>query len=96
MMTRPGCLAGTTTFETAGGMIMSDTLKYYLQDCMKELAERARAAKAEADLTKDSFDIGRVSGYCAILSYLRNQALGFGIPYEEIGLDGIDPDKELM
>jgi hypothetical protein len=75
---------------------VSDKLKCFLQECMKELAARARLAKTERDLTKSETAMGRSFAYYDVISYLQGQANGFLIPLEDIGLNGIDPDQELI
>ncbi len=34
--------------------------------------------------------------YYEVVSLMQNQAISFGLPLEDVGLHGIDPDKDLI
>lgn len=80
----------------------ADTARYYLRDLGYELREMALEAKREFDAAKASTDAGErdyrggyLMGFHAVISLMQQQAVGFGIPLEELSLDAIDPDNNL-
>lgn len=74
---------------------MSDKHNHYLCDLGKLLLERALEARRDAG-TKDSFALGRAIAYYEVVSTMLGQAGVFDIPPAEIGLDGVDPDRDLL
>lgn len=74
--------------------------KNYLRDLGHLLAEAAREAKRERDQLNDSsrreYAIGRLMGYHEIVSLMQEQAAAFGIPLSDVGLNGIEPEEDLI
>jgi len=74
--------------------------KNYIRDVGQLVAEAARVAKSERDELNDStrrdYAIGRLMGYHEIISLMQQQAEAFGIRLSEIGLEGIDPEQDLL
>jgi hypothetical protein len=68
----------------------------YLQDLGVLLREMAMEAKARQRETGTDFATGYMSGFHRVISLMQQQAEAFGIPLADIGLDGIDPDEELV
>lgn len=74
----------------------NNTWQYYVSDLGKLLKERAFDAKTERDAKGGEFELGRLLAYNEVISLMQNQAQVFGLPLEEIGLAGIDPDNDLV
>ena len=75
------------------------TCAYYLSDLgklLKERAQKAKSARDSADAASQEFENGHLHAYYAVVSHMQNQALAFGLTFEDVGLDGIDPDKDLI
>jgi hypothetical protein len=58
---------------------MSDSHKYYVEDCLEILIERSLEAIEIADKSKTPFDQGRSLAYFEVLNTLLNQAEVFEI-----------------
>jgi hypothetical protein len=56
----------------------------------------ARESRANAVRTGDEFDRGRQMGRYEAVSLLTQQADAFGMDRDELGLAGIDPDRDLL
>lgn len=76
----------------------ADTTVYqdYLEDLGFLIKEMAFEAKNKAIENGTDFSIGYMAGFHRIVSLMQQQAEAFGIPFEKIGLDGIDADKDLV
>jgi hypothetical protein len=79
---------------------MSDTrLANYLRDLGTLLREDALAVKKARDATSDplsrQFQSGRLMAYNEVISTIQNQASAFGLEKADVGLQGIDPDRDL-
>ncbi len=75
-----------------------DTYSLYLKDLIYLAKERARDAKLGADKASGDermFQSGVLMGWYSIISMMQSQAKAFDIPLEVIGLDDIDPDRDL-
>ncbi|MHB0915157.1 MAG: hypothetical protein ACYC4M_05655 [Thermoleophilia bacterium] len=75
--------------------------KYYLYDLGYDIKLRALEAKHERDDAPDesdtkSYHAGRIMAFNEIISMMQQQAEGFGIPFSDLRLDDIDPDKDLL
>ena len=73
--------------------------KQYLQHLGPFLKEYCFNAKSELtehweDKDKD-YHQGMVLAWHRVISLMQQEAKAFGIPLEDIGLEGIDPDNEL-
>lgn len=83
------------------GNVMSepdDTYAFYLKDLICLAKERARDARLGADKAlgdERAFQSGVLMGWYSIISMMQSQAKAFDIPLEAIGLDDIDPDRDL-
>ena len=67
-----------------------------LSDVSRELLERAKNAKAEATQSVSDYDKGRHFALYEVISLLTQQADAFGIDRASIGLEGVDPDCDLL
>jgi len=70
----------------------------YLKDLVHLAKERARTAKLDASAASGderAFRDGVLMGWYSIISMMQSQASAFGIPTEALGLDDIDPDRDL-
>lgn len=70
---------------------------------VREAGERAKrdADRATWDVERSgdadrSFHEGRKMAYVYVLSLMQQQAGAFGIPLEDLGLDGLDPERDLL
>ena len=70
--------------------------KNYVHDLGFLIKEMALEARKTAKQTDSDFAIGYMAGFHRVVSLMQQQAEGFGIPLEELALDGIDPDTELV
>lgn len=68
----------------------------YLKDLVSLLTEYAQDARRQARDEGTDFSIGYLAGFHRVLSLMQQQCVGFDIPLEEIGLQGIDPDDDLV
>lgn len=68
----------------------------YLHDLGKQLSEYSLEAKKQADeCGRSDFACGYLLGFHRVISLMQQQAESFGIPLEDLGLGGIDPDVDL-
>lgn len=58
-------------------------------------AERARREVERSDDPDRSFHDGRACEYRFIVAVMQQDAESFGIPLEEVALEGLDPDRDL-
>ncbi len=70
--------------------------QYYVSDLGKLLREYAFDAKKERDAKGSEFELGKLLAYNQVISLMQHQAEVFGLPLEEMGLAGIDPDNDLV
>ncbi len=68
----------------------------YLHDLGLLIKDMAVESKRTANQTQSDFAMGYMSGFHRIVSLMQQQAEAFGIPLEKAGLDGIDPDVDLV
>ncbi len=74
-----------------------EKVKGYLIDSITLLKELAIGAKKEADNPKENledYSKGELMAYCSVFSLLKHQACIFKIDEKEIGLTGIEPDRD--
>ena len=74
--------------------------KDYLYDVGLELKQRALEARRERDAAsagsaEREFHSGRLIAFNEVISILQQQALGLGIPLEDLRLNDIEPDRDL-
>ena len=58
-------------------------------------AERARRDVERSGESDQSFHAGRLGTYRYVVSLMQQQAEVFGIPLEDLALDGFDPERDL-
>ena len=78
---------------------MSNAHANYLLDVGRELRESAEAARREAHTAvgKDQlFARSRSMAYFEVISLMHQQAIAFGLSLAEVGLQGIDPERDLV
>jgi hypothetical protein len=80
------------TTEPANTTVYQD----YLKDLGFLIKEMAFEAKKKASESGTDFSVGYMAGFHRIVSLMQQQAEAFGIPFEKIGLDGIDADEDLI
>lgn len=67
-----------------------------LTDVSRELLEKAKAAKADAAQSGSDYDKGRHFALYEVMSLLVQQADAFGIDRTAIGLERVDPERDLL
>lgn len=65
----------------------------YLVVISETIKERALKAVASR---KDTYDGGRIMGFNEFISIMQQTAKGMNISLKDIGLDDINPDKDLV
>lgn len=74
-------------------------VKGYLSDLNVLLKERALEAKKESDAPEEGFESynkGELMAYHRVFSTMKNQASFFDLKQEDLGLDDIDPQRDLI
>ena len=68
-----------------------------LGDLVKRAAREARTARDDATREGDKlFEGGRLIAYCEIISLMQQQAAAFGLGFDQLALDDIDPEHDLL
>jgi hypothetical protein len=57
----------------------NNNYRYYLEDCLELLLERAQEARDDANKSKDDFTSGRALGYYEVVDSLLNRLEAYGI-----------------
>ena len=73
-----------------------DRCKKYVRDLGILIKEKALAVRAQRTQADDSYSMGAIVAYHDIVALMQSQALAFGMRFEVIGLDGINPDEDLF
>jgi hypothetical protein len=72
----------------------------YLLDLGRLVSERAANAKQDTEAATGAegraYAAGRLMGLHEVVSLMQEQAVAFGIPLKDIGLEGIDPERDLL
>jgi hypothetical protein len=80
-------------------MTANDTFRHYLLATNELILESARDAKRQADATRGTepgnFDAGYLMGFHRVISLMQQQAAAFGLDVSDIGLEDVDPNREL-
>lgn len=78
----------------------NESYKHFSRDCanlLKQMAKEAKRRATEAKGTTDeSYQLGSLMAYHAVLSLLQQQARSFQIPLGELDLADIEPEKDLL
>jgi hypothetical protein len=78
----------------------TDPASSYVRDLGRQLSELALDAKQKRDVASDDpgrmFATGRLMGLHEAISLMQEQAVAFGMPLGDVGLDGIDPERDLL
>lgn len=74
----------------------SAVFRNYLGDLGVLVRELAIEAKQDVERKDSDFSAGYLAGFHRVVSLMQQQAEAFGIPLDEIGLDGIDADEDLV
>jgi hypothetical protein len=75
------------------------SIDLYVHDLSVLLKEKALEAKKESRSAPESeraFALGRLMAFHEVISLMQQQAQAFGIALEELGLDNIQPERDLV
>lgn len=75
---------------------MASAADHYLRDLGYLIRERALKAKEEARSEPGDFARGQLMAFYEVVSLMQAQADAFEIPFEQLSLDGVDPDRDLI
>jgi hypothetical protein len=73
--------------------------KNYVIDLISIIKKQAKEAKLEADHPKEghaSFNNGYLMAYHTIIEFMKNQTKIFNIDQKDVGLAGIEPERDLL
>lgn len=74
----------------------SEPILAMMLDLGRELLEMARSSRADAAKTGSDYDKGRQFALYEVVSLIVDQAQSFGIDPSLLGLDGVDPERDLL
>lgn len=78
----------------------NDDVRLWAKDTMAMLVEQARDAKRAHDAAQSPSDkdvaLGRLMAFHDVVSLLVQQADAFAIPRKDVGLDGVEPERDLL
>jgi hypothetical protein len=57
---------------------------------------KPRETRTRLRATIASFAQGRAMAYYEVVSLMHQQATAFGLPFADVGLQGINPDRDLL
>jgi hypothetical protein len=75
------------------------SIDLYVRDLGVLLKEKALEAQRESRTAPEdqrAFMLGRLMAFHEVISLMQQQAQAFGIALEELGLDDIQPEKDLV
>jgi hypothetical protein len=75
------------------------SIDLYVRDLGVLIKEKALEAKKESRSSPEgerAFALGRLMAFHEVISLMQQQARAFGITLEELGLDDIQPEKDLL
>ena len=73
--------------------------RLYLRDLgvlLREIALRAKAEALTASEDDRGFALGRLTAMHEVISLMQQQATAFDLDVKDIGLDGINPERDLV
>jgi hypothetical protein len=79
--------------------VIESKFENYLFDLGLQIKDYALQAKKDAvDQSKNDseFKLGYLCGFHRVVSLMQQQAIAFGIPFKDIGLENIDADTDLV
>ena len=71
-------------------------LSLMLTDVGRELFEKAKMARADAARSGSDYDKGRHFALYEVISLFVQQADAFGVDRAAIGLERVDPERDLL
>jgi len=78
-------------------MNMADhTFEHYLFGLGVLVREHATEAKINHEQNPDDFSLGQLIAWHRIVSLMKSQAFAYNIDDKKLGLEGIDPDRDLI
>lgn len=75
------------------------SIELYTLDLCALLKEMARKAKMENQASSDKdkeYSLGRLMAFHEVISLMQQQAEAFGIPLARLGLEDINPERDLL
>ena len=74
----------------------TESVQLMLADVSRELLEKAKAAKTDAAHSGSDYDKGRHFALYEVISLLGQQVDAFGIDRVAVGLNDVDPERDLL
>jgi hypothetical protein len=71
-------------------------LEGYLKDLGLLIKEQALAARSTRDRNQDAYSIGALMAWHSMVSIMQSQAVLFGIDLSRVGLEAINPERDLL
>lgn len=78
---------------------MGELYRDYVTDAVTYITERALRARQERDRAVGdarTLEEGRLLAFNEVVSILRQTAEGLGVPLADLGLEDLDPDRDLI
>jgi hypothetical protein len=75
---------------------MASSPDHYLRDLGYLIKEAALSAKAEAAADPGDYTRGQLMAFYEVVSLMQSQAVAFEMPFEQLSLEGFDPDRDLL
>jgi hypothetical protein len=70
---------------------VSDTVSNYLRDLGREVVEPVSHTSDDV-----AFELGRRTALYEVVTLMMNQAVAFGLTDEDVGLLGVDPERDVL
>jgi hypothetical protein len=78
---------------------MDESLQHYVHDLVRLVRDQALGARADRDQAAApdiDFANGRLMAYHEVVSLMQQQAEAFGIGLADLGLDAVNPERDLV
>ena len=76
--------------------MVNEPIQLMIFDVVQELLVKAREAKVRAERSQSDFDKGQHFAFYDIISLLVQQSNAFGIDLSMVGLEGLDPERDIL
>jgi hypothetical protein len=79
--------------------VNKDSLENYVKEVFSLIKNDAKKAKLESENSKEGdveYNSGYLMAYHMVISRMKSQIWVFGLDQTELGLDDIDPERDLL